>query len=152
MSDVAAFATDIAANKKLVRDFFAAWTAGNFDQLGVMIEPDGEYWTVRSRSGIPLSEMIKRVRATYSETEEGLRFTVGLMTAEDDRVSVLLQGEADFPGREHYLQLYHALVNCGGGRVTRLAIYYDTALSNRVMRGEEGPGPLPSHAPGYQVS
>jgi ketosteroid isomerase-like protein len=140
------------ANKALAIQFFDAWTAGDFDSLAGMVDPDGQYWTLHGRKTILLSEMIKRVRATYGEAQSGLTFTVDTLTAEDDRVSVILQGEADFPDREHYLQLYHVLMTFAGGRVRRLALYYDTALSNRVMRGEGGAGPLPSHAPGYKLT
>jgi ketosteroid isomerase-like protein len=139
--------TELERNKQTVVDFFAAWSAGDFGAVAKYVDPECVYWTVRSRTDVAATTMFERIEATYRETVSGLHFTLGHMTAEDDRVSVLVEGRGQFPGREEYVQLYHMMVRVRDGRVHRLAMYYDTALSNRVMRGEgTETGPLASHA------
>ena len=147
MPDVLVGETELEHNKRTVVEFFEAWGAGDFATVSGYVHPDCVYWTVRSRTDVSAQTMLERIEATYRETVDGLRFTLGLMTAEDDRVSVLVEGRGQFQGREEYVQLYHVMLRVRDGRILLVAMYYDTALSNRVMRGEgSDTGPLPSHA------
>lgn len=136
-----------AANKALVHRFFTAWDGGDFGTVSQVLDPDGEWWTLAQRETLPARVMIKRIAAIRDEAAHGLNFSVGTMTAEDDRVSVLAETNAEFPGRGAYKNLYHFLFSIRAERIVKVQIYYDTALANRVMRGEGlDTGPLASHA------
>ena len=147
MPDLRVGETELERNKRTVVEFFEAWSVGDFTRVAEYVDPDCTYWTVRSRTEVSAQTMLAWIEATYRETVDGLRFTLGHMTAEEDRVSVLVEGRGQFPGREEYVQLYHVMLRVRDGRIHLVAMYYDTALSNRVMRGEgSDAGPLASHA------
>ena len=91
---------------------------------------------------------IARIRATNEETVAGrIDFTVGPLTAEDDRVAAIVASRTEFGLQGPYSNLYHFLFQLAGGRIVKAWVYYDTALANRVLRGEGSPTPpLASHA------
>ena len=66
---------------------------------------------------------------------QGLKFTVGSMTAEDDRVSVEAVGEGEHVSGKTYLQHYHFLVTVAGGRISELKEYLDTEHVTDVLCG-----------------
>jgi uncharacterized protein len=136
-----------AGNKAIVNRFLEAWDAGDFVTVGELLDPNAEWWTLAQRQTLPAHFMLKRISAIQTETSGGLNWTVGVMTAEEDRVSVIAETNAEFPDRGSYNNLYHFLFHVRDGRIAKVQIYYDTALANKIMRGEGlDVGPLASHA------
>jgi ketosteroid isomerase-like protein len=89
---------------------------------------------------------LDRVKALYNEARNGIAFRIDTMTAEEDRVAVVVESYAEFAEQGIYNNLYHFLFRIVDGRITRIWVYYDTALANRVLRGEGGTTPVESHA------
>jgi ketosteroid isomerase-like protein len=141
-------ATDTAANKAVVRELFEAWSQSRFDRVRELVDRDGEWWNLAGRRSRPCSAQIDRVAATSAETVDGrITFTLGPLTAEGDRVAAVVESRARFAVQGDYRNLYHFLFQLDDRRIVRVWNYYDTALANRVLRGEgSGTPPLASHA------
>ena len=140
--------SQIETNKALVKKFFAAWSRSRFDQVREMLDLDGQWWTLASRSSRSVRDQLARIAALSSETTTGyIEFDVGPLTAEDDRVAAVVESHAQFPEQGSYDNLYHFLFEIHQDRITRVWVYYDTALANRVLRGQGSTTPpVASHA------
>ena len=136
------------ANKAVVEEFFRAWSDSRFDRVAELVDPEGEWWTLAKRRTRSIRDQIARIKATNEETVSGrIDFTVGPLTAEDDRVAAVVTSRAEFTVQGPYSNLYHFLFQLSGGRIVKAWVYYDTVLANRVLRGEGSPTPpLASHA------
>lgn len=137
---------DLAANKALIAEFFAAWEEGQFERMEKMLDPDGEWWTLASRKTRSMREQLDRNRALWGEASNGISFRLETFTAEEDRVAVVVESVATFDEQGGYNNLYHFLFRVEGGLIRQAWVYYDTALANRVLRGAGGGVPVPSHA------
>jgi uncharacterized protein len=139
-----------AANKALVREFFEAWARSDVEHTARLLDLDGEWWTLANRKTRSCREQLARVMALNSETTTGtIDFTLSDLTAEDDRVAARVESYAEFPVQGPYNNLYHFLFRIDRGRISRIWVYYDTALANRVLRGVGvSTPPLASHAEG----
>jgi ketosteroid isomerase-like protein len=143
-------------NKELVREFFAAWARSDFDHAAGLLDLDGQWWTLANRKTRSCRDQLARVAALNAETRTGtIDFLLGDLTAEEDRVAVVVESHAEFPLQGHYSNLYHFLfrISDGGGSpgrgrlISHIWVYYDTALANRVLRGVGATTPpLASHA------
>jgi ketosteroid isomerase-like protein len=138
----------VAANKAVVEEFFQAWSESRFDRVSELVDPDGQWWTLAKRKTRSCRDQIARIKATNEETVSGtIDFIVGPLTAEEDRVAAVVESRAEFPVQGSYSNLYHFLFQLSQGRIVKAWVYYDTALANRVLRGEGSPMPaLASHA------
>ena len=139
--------SSVEANKALVREFFTSWGESDFDHMLELVDPEGEWWTLANQRVRTFKEVIARVRNVAEETTKGrIEFTLGSMTAEGDRVAAVLESHAYFADRGAYENQYLFLFQVADGRFARVRMYYDTALANRVLRGEGSSNPpLPSH-------
>jgi ketosteroid isomerase-like protein len=140
--------SSIAANKALVREFFDSWAESDFDRMLDLVDPDGEWWTLAKRKTRTCRDQIARVKTLSEETMTGrIEFLLGSLTAEDDRVAAVVESHAYFAEQGAYDNRYHFLFQVTRGRFGRIWVYYDTALANRVLRGEGSAAPpVPSHA------
>jgi uncharacterized protein len=136
----------LSANKSIVADFFDSWAHGNFDRIEQLLDFEGEWWTLAKRKTRTMRVQLDRVKALYNEARNGIAFRIDTMTAEEDRVAVVVESYAEFAEQGIYNNLYHFLFRIVDGRITRIWVYYDTALANRVLRGEGGTTPVESHA------
>jgi uncharacterized protein len=137
---------DLKARKAIVTEFFRAWSEGEFDRLEQLLDPDGEWWTLASRASRGNGVQLERNRSAWAEARDGIRFRVVTLTAEEDRVAAVVESVADFRVQGSYSNAYHFLFRIAGGRIAQTWVYYDTALANRVLRGEGGGVPMASHA------
>lgn len=140
--------SSVEANKALVREFFQSWGESDFDHMLELVDPEGEWWTLANRKTRTFKDVIARVKTVAEETTAGrIEFTLGSLTAEDDRIAAVLESHAHFADQGAYNNQYFFLFQVADGRFARAWMYYDTALANRVLRGEgSATPPLPSHA------
>jgi uncharacterized protein len=137
MSDV----DTLEQNKALVGRFFSAITDSRFEDAAALLDPDGSWWALARRKERPPLVQLDRIRALAGDAKAGMRFTVRGMTAEEDRVAVECEGYAEFDDRI-YNNLYFFLLRVDEGRIAQLWMYDDTALGEKVLRGDK---PLASH-------
>jgi ketosteroid isomerase-like protein len=136
----------LADSKALVRRFFAAWTEGRFDRMSELLDPAGTWWTLAARRTRTVGAQLERHQSAWAEARDGIRFRVVTLTAEADRVAAVVESWAEFKVQGPYNNLYHFLFRIAGEHIAETWVYYDTALANRVLRGEGGGVPVPGHA------
>jgi uncharacterized protein len=136
----------LSANKRIVADFFDYWAHGNSDRIERLLDPEGEWWTLAKRKTRTMRAQLDRITALQAEARHGIGFRINVMTAEEDRVAAVVESHAEFAEQGTYNNLYHFLFRIVDGRISRIWVYYDTALANRVLRGEGGTTPVGSHA------
>jgi len=136
----------LADNKALVTDFFAAWTEGRFDRMSELLDPAGTWWTLAGRRTRTVGAQLERHWSAWAEARDGISFRVLTLTAEADRVAAVVESRAEFAVQGLYSNLYHFLFRIAGEHIASTWVYYDTALANRVLRGEGGGVPVPGHA------
>jgi ketosteroid isomerase-like protein len=129
------------ANKALATAFFGAITESRFDDAAAMLDPEGTWWALARRADRPTLVQLDRIKGLANEAKGGMRFTIQSLTAEDDRVAVECEGYAEFDDRV-YNNLYCFLLRIADGRIAQLWMYDDTALGERILRGDK---PLASH-------
>ena len=66
-------------------------------------------------------------------TKDGIRFDLVSATAEDDRVSMELQGHCELVDGRTYDNQYHWLFHIRDGRVCRIKEYLDTKLLDELL-------------------
>jgi ketosteroid isomerase-like protein len=136
----------IAANKATVTEFFESWAAGHFDRVEQLLDPAGDWWTLASRKTRTMQAQMVRNKGVWTDATNGIAFRIDILTAEEDRVAAVVESFADFGDQGHYNNLYHFLFRVVDARIVQAWAYYDTALANRVLRGEGGGVPVASHA------
>jgi ketosteroid isomerase-like protein len=125
---------DVAANKALVKEFFAALSRNDRNRLRSLVDPAGDWWTVSRRSAAKVSEVLDQFDQLWRSTTSGMRLEVGTITAEGPRVAALAESHADFADGRHYNNLYHFLFSISRGRIEQLWEYADTAYARDVLR------------------
>jgi hypothetical protein len=123
------------ANKAVVRQFFAALSAGDYPAAAALVDPEGAWWSLTSRTSRPLAATVERIEGRARDTVDGFTFAVGTLTAEDNRVSAVVDGHAAYPDGRVYENAYHYLFRVVDGRIVQGWEYHDTALADRVLRG-----------------
>lgn len=128
------------ANKGTVLEWFGALSDGRYDDAWALMDPDGEYWVLRSRASIPVADFrgvyVEHMKKTFVD---GLRFVPGVLTAEDDRVAALADSDGELVNGNRYDNKYHFLFQLRDGLITRVWEYGDTYQSWKAFaQNEEG--------------
>ena len=116
----------LAANKALVRRFFALCQSDGFAAAGALVADDVSWWNAG------FGEMTKQGYAALAEGSEGhieggrYRFTIHALTAEEDRVSAVVDGHARRKTGQVYANNYHFLFTITDGVITEIREYHDT--------------------------
>jgi ketosteroid isomerase-like protein len=62
-----------------------------------------------------------------------MKLTFKRITAEDDRVAVEAESDADLVNGKHYHNTYHILVVIHGGKIREIKEYHDTKYATEVL-------------------
>jgi hypothetical protein len=122
-------------NKATVTGFFAALSRGDYAEAAQLATRDATWWSLTQRETRPLVATLDRIAGRAGDTSDGLHFTVGWLTAEQDRVSALAESHARFADGRVYDNRYHFLFRLQSGRIAAVSEYHDTAHASRVLRG-----------------
>ena len=127
------------ANKGAVLEWFSALSESRYDDAWALMDPAAEYWVLRQRVSIPMTEFadlyVEHMKKTFVD---GLRFTPGTMTAEDDRVAVLADSDGELVSGGRYDNKYHFLFQFRGGLINKVWEYGDTYQSWKAFaQGKE---------------
>ena len=121
----------MADNKSVVRDFFKVLGSGDSAGVNALVTPDivatatGSSVMSRSRTR---EELLAVVDMTRQATKSGFDFQVLHLTAEDDRVSAEVKGQATLANGVEYNNEYHFLFFLSGGKIRVIREYSDTKL------------------------
>ncbi len=131
------------ANKGAVLEWFSALSEARYDDAWddawALMDPAAEYWVLRQRVSIPMTEFADLYVGHMKKTfVDGLRFTPGTMTAEDDRVAVLADSDGELVSGGRYDNKYHFLFQLRGGLINKVWEYGDTYQSWKAFaQGKE---------------
>lgn len=127
------------ANKGAVLEWLSALSEARYDDAWALMDPTAEYWVLRQRVSIPMSEFADLYVGHMKKTfVDGLRFTPGTMTAEDDRVAVLADSDGELVSGGRYDNKYHFLFRLRDGLITHVWEYGDTYQSWKAFaQGKE---------------
>ena len=131
-----------AANKAIVRNFFAAMNKGDTDYIVNAYADDGQLQTMGNTliSGTFSKDQIQASAGGIFEVfPRGLRFDILAMTAEGDRVAVEATSEGEHVSGQTYSNEYHFLFEFSNGKLKTLKEYMDTERVTDVLCGGQRP-------------
>jgi len=116
----------IEQNKAVVRTYFEVSNDWQFDKALNLLSDDfllmgmGKVPAVAQRWN---KEAISKVWASFANTFKFYVITIQEMTAEDDRVSVQAEADAELTDGRKYTNNYHFLFRLEGGKIRRIYEY-----------------------------
>jgi ketosteroid isomerase-like protein len=127
---------NLDANKSLVRAWIDSISAGDQATMVGLLDEDMQMETMgssvmskcRSRD-----EMLRDFAMLAAVLPNGVKFQVRTVTAEDDRVSVEVQGHAISAQGLAYDNQYHFMFVVQGGKIRVVREYVDTKLVDEVF-------------------
>jgi uncharacterized protein len=113
-------------NKKLVIRLIEDLSSGQLDQAFGAVAPDATWWVAGTPQ--PYTKQQYRDLCAQSHTifKSGPLLTIKAVTAEDDRVALEAESDADLVNGKHYHNYYHFLFVIRDGRVIEAKEYLDT--------------------------
>jgi ketosteroid isomerase-like protein len=130
--------TTDSPEKAVIRQFFGRWSARDLDAAFELTDPEGEWWHLTFGQKITLGEWAERVRRNQSLCSDPAVFTLGTMTQEGDRVSVLATMTSTFLDGRTYWNQYHYLIKVRNGRIVWGREFSDPRLSDEAFRDRSG--------------
>jgi ketosteroid isomerase-like protein len=126
----------IEANKRIVTDFWAAFSRGDFAAALDHLAEDATWWVAGS---FPLSgtytkaqfrELLSNVGAALPE---GIKVMPKVLTAEAERVSMEAESFAQHSNGKRYNNHYHLMHVLRDGKIVAVREYMDTMHANDVF-------------------
>ena len=116
-------------NKSLVKDFWGRFSSGDHEgALGLLTE-DATWWVAGNTllSGTYSKEEFTNLLAgTSTQAPNGIQVTPGLLTAEDNRVSMEATSYGEIANGRTYQNIYHFMIECRDGKISAVREYLDT--------------------------
>ena len=137
LEDLEETATD-SPEKAVIRQFFGRWSARDLDAAFELTDPEGEWWHLTFGEKITIGEWEKRVRRNETLCGEPAVFTLGTMTQEGDRVSVLATVTSTFLDGRIYWNQFHNLIKVRDGRIVWGREFSDPRRSDAAFSGRTG--------------
>lgn len=134
----------IEENKRIIREFMDATSAGDVERIVAAYAEDGVLQTMGSTliSGTYTREQVAAAAGhIFQIFPEGIAFTIHNMTAEGDRVAVEAESLGRHVSGKVYNNKYHFLAQLRDGKITRWAEYCDTELITDILCGGQRPQP-----------
>jgi ketosteroid isomerase-like protein len=122
----------LSANKDLVRRFFASFETRGFAAASALVSDDVVWWNAG------FGDLTKAGYAALAEgSEEHIeggryRFTIRSLTAEEDRVSAVVDGHATRKTGAAYNNNYHFLFTIRDGMIIAIREYHDTHYAAEI--------------------
>ena len=134
----ASMTSEIAKNKMLVAEFLARFSEGAISEAAKLMASDSA-WIVMGRlegmsgrySRDNFVQLADSARVNYRSG--ALQILPGVMTAEDDRVSVVASGHAELSDGRTYCPDYHFLFTVSDNRIVEVREYMDTQHARDVF-------------------
>ncbi len=125
------------SNKKLVKEYLEAFSAGKFDDVESMMSDDATWWVA---GNFPLSgtksraEFCEGLRTQLPQlVPGGIRFELGACIAEGDRVAIEVESHGTTATGKTYNNLYHFAIEVRDGKIHRVREYLDTSHADEVL-------------------
>lgn len=124
------------ANKAVALNFLNALGGGDVATLKTVMAEDIEAIATGTSvfSGTRHFKELAEICAGLGQfTKSGISFKLLHATAEDDRVSLEMEGSCALKNGTAYNNSYHFLVFVRGGKVYKMKEYFDTKLADAVL-------------------
>lgn len=132
----------IEENKRIIREFMEATSAGDVERIAAAYAEDGILQTMGRTliSGTYTREQVAAAAGhIFQIFPEGITFTIHNMTAEEDRVAVEAESLGRHVSGKMYNNKYHFLAQLRDGKITRWTEYCDTELITDILCGGQRP-------------
>ena len=126
--------SDLAANKALVTGFFQRWSDMDLDGMCELADLNGSWWNTTFATDLQIGDWTDRIRRAVPLFSEPPKFVIGIMTAEDDRVSAIVTCHSVLADGRDYDNVYHYLIRCSGGRLVDVREFADPRLADAAFR------------------
>jgi ketosteroid isomerase-like protein len=119
----------IEDNKNVIRSFVKAFAAGDLEQVGNLLTEDFTFWLAPTSiaSGTYAKEKwLQLMSDVLGDLAGPMTLKSGDLTAEDDRVSLTMEGNLPFKSGKVYQGQYHNLFFLRDGKISAMKEYADT--------------------------
>jgi len=126
------------ANKQLVTDFWAAFSASDFERALSMMAEDATWWVAGTfeLSGTYTKAQFKELLGNVtSALPQGIKVTPKMLTAEGDRVSMEAESWVPHANGKVYNNFYHFMHVIRDGKLIAVREYLDTMHTRDVFFG-----------------
>jgi ketosteroid isomerase-like protein len=116
-------------NKNVVRRFWQAFAAGDLEEVGQLLTDDFTFWlapTSIASGTYPKEKWLQLMSDVLSDLAGPMTLKAGHITAEDDRVSITMEGNLPFKNGKVYSGQYHNLFFLRDGKISSMKEYADT--------------------------
>jgi ketosteroid isomerase-like protein len=128
----------IEDNKKLVTDFWTAFSASDFNSALSMMAEDATWWVAGTfeLSGTYTKAQFKELLGNVtSALPQGIKVTPKMLTAEGDRVSMEAESWGPHANGKIYNNFYHFMHVIREGKLVSVREYLDTMHTRDVFFG-----------------
>ena len=130
----------VEEQKEVVRQFFLRNSAGDIPGAISLIRGDATYWLPTTRETLGMDKLPEALKIVQSRLKGGIRYEVGTMVAEPNKIAVQLEGFAKTVKGATYNNLYHVYFEFEGDKIVRVHEYNDTAhVFDTLRAGERRP-------------
>ncbi len=98
-----------------------------------MVDPDATVWVPRPRLEVPVGAWFAGYSKLLEQFPEGLVVQPPTLTAEDNRVAVIAEGQGTMADGRVYNNLYHWYIEADGSRITLVREYGDTLHAQEIL-------------------
>ena len=124
----------LSANKEIARQFFCRFAQGDVDAVISLFAPDASYWIPSVRREYGMTEFKQALNWIQSRLKGGIRFELGPIVAEENRVCVMAESFATTAEDKPFNNLYHIYFELSDGKIARAREYSDTAHVFATLR------------------
>lgn len=122
----------IEQNKKLAREFFDRFNAGDVAGALEAMTDDATWWIAGKPEQLPAAgvhskeQMARLLDNMAGRLRNGLRMTVKGLIAEGDKVALEVESYGELRNGRRYEQEYHFLLTVRDGKISAVREYLDT--------------------------
>jgi ketosteroid isomerase-like protein len=127
----------VEEQKEVVRQFFQRFAAGDIPGVISLFRDDASYWFASTRETLGMGELAGGLKWVQSRLEGPIRYEIGSMVAEPNKIAVQVEGFGKTVERATYNNLYHVYFELEGGKIVRAREYNDTAHVFDTLRAGE---------------
>jgi ketosteroid isomerase-like protein len=127
----------VEAQKEVVRQFFVRNSAGDIPGAVSLFRRDATYWLATTRETLSMDKLPEALEFVQSRLMGGIRYEIGTMVAEPNKISVQIEGFAKTVEGAAYNNLYHVYFELDGDKIVRVREYNDTAHVFDTLRAQQ---------------
>jgi ketosteroid isomerase-like protein len=127
----------VEEQKEVVRQFFQRNSVGDIGGAVSLFRGDATYWLPTTRETLSMDKLPEALKFVQSRLVGGIRYEIGTMVAEPNKIAVQVEGFARTVEGATYNNLYHVYFDLEGDKIVRVREYNDTAHVFDTLREGE---------------